>query len=66
MAFEKLDSAYITSDGTYGGGDIILFNVDDLNDRQWDTLVNLPDSDRIDYVYAIMAGEPVLDFESEN
>lgn len=59
------NTAWVEADGTYGVGAIITFSPSDLSDRQWNVLENLGDNDRLDYVQAIMAGEPTAQWEEE-
>lgn len=64
MAFKLLlNSGWVETDGSYGVSDVILFGPDDLTEKQWETLTNLSDGDRISYVEAIMKGEPLDEWE---
>lgn len=63
MAFEVKETAWVTADGSYGSGAIIVFDEDSLTEDQWDTLSDLRDNDKYNYVYAIMAGEPLDEWE---
>lgn len=65
MAFQlQLNTAWVETDGSYGVSDVILFGQDDLTDDQWGVLADLGDNDRIEYVQAIMAGEPLDAWEN--
>jgi hypothetical protein len=57
------DKAWVSADGSYGSGGIIVFNGDLLTEAQWDTLNNLGDNDRYDYVLAILNNEDVSEWE---
>lgn len=61
---EVKTAAWVAEDGSYGGvQDIILFDSDALTDEQWETLDDLSDNDKFDYVQAIMSGEPLDEWE---
>jgi hypothetical protein len=55
--------SYVTEDGNYGSDSVILFSPDALTSEQWETLSNLGDNSRFDYVSAIMSGEPLEEWE---
>ncbi len=63
MAFEQKTTAWVSDDGSWGAGAIILLDVNDLTEEQWETLSELNDNNKFDYVYAIMAGEPLDKWE---
>lgn len=66
MAFKLTpNTAWVETDGTFGIGDVITFHEDDLTPAQWTTLVELRENDRLAYVYAIMAGEPLAQWEDK-
>lgn len=50
-----MEKAYVTADGAYGVGDILLFQETDLTERQWLRVDTMNDNDRYDYVQAILA-----------
>jgi hypothetical protein len=56
--------AYVDGDGSYGVGAIALFDSNRLSDEQWETLANLPDGERIEYVVAILDGEDLKRWEN--
>ena len=56
--------AYVDGDGSYGVGAIALFDSSRLSDEQWETLANLPDGERIEYVVAILDGEDLKRWEN--
>ena len=48
--------AWVTNDGEYNGSsNIIEFDYDALTPEQWENLEGMADSDRFDYVEAIIA-----------
>lgn len=49
--------AYVSTDGNYGGEDSLHFDLSELSNEQWETLDNIPDSDRYYYVFAILNGD---------
>ncbi|CAB4137576.1 hypothetical protein UFOVP325_50 [uncultured Caudovirales phage] len=56
--------AYVDADGSYGVGAIAIFQPDRLTDEQWETLANLSDSERLEYVVAILDGEDLSRWEN--
>ena len=46
--------AYVSSDGNYGGDDALNFEASDLTPTQWGNLEEISDSERYDYVFAIL------------
>jgi hypothetical protein len=66
MAFVlHANASWVETDGSYGTSDVITFDSDDLTQEQWDRLSDMRDSDRMGYVYAIMAGEPLDEWEED-
>jgi hypothetical protein len=63
--FELRYVSYVTADGTYGTGDIILMREDALTDEQYERMTDMRDNDRFDYVNAIMSGEPLDEWEED-
>jgi hypothetical protein len=49
--------AYVSVDGSYGVGTITLFRPEELSEEQWETLANLSDGERLDYIVAILDAE---------
>lgn len=60
------NTAWVDADGSYGVGSIITFDANDLTDKQWETLGNLSDNSRMGYVYAILLGQPLDEWEDED
>jgi hypothetical protein len=61
--------AWVSTDGSYGGDDdIITFDGNRLTDMQWERLTDISDSDKLDYVKAILDGNniAVCEIEMEN
>jgi hypothetical protein len=56
--------AYVDADGSYGVGAIAIFQPDRLTEEQWETLANLRDSERLEYVVAILDGEDLSRWEN--
>lgn len=50
----KLEKAWVTKDGEFGGGPIFFIDSIALNIQQWDNLANMAASDRWDYVENIL------------
>ena len=57
------DLAYVSEDGNYGTDSIVLFRPDTLTDDQWETLSNLSDSRKMNYITAILNNQPLDKFE---
>ena len=56
MENRAINTAYVTADGTYGVGNIIIFNDNMLTEEQWDVVDNIGDNDRYDYITAVLNG----------
>lgn len=54
---------WVETDGSYGFSQIITWDNGDLTEAQEELLGNLPDNDRLEYVHAIMSGEPLDEWE---
>jgi hypothetical protein len=49
---------YVSYDGNYGAeADLLVFDSNDLTLQQWETLGEISDNDRYEYVEAIFAGK---------
>ena len=58
--------AWISEDGSFSGGNqLITFDPSLLTFRQWELLMELPDSERIIYALAVLDGEDVSEWENE-
>lgn len=60
--------AWVAEDGTYGGSVHLSFEQDQLTDDQWTKLSEMSDSDRYEYVEAILEGfeDIVIAIEEKN
>lgn len=60
--------AWVTDDGSYGGGVHLSFEANQLTDDQWTKLGEMSDGDRYEYVYAIINchDEVVAEIEKDN
>ena len=60
--------AWVAEDGTYGGSVHLSFEPDQLTDDQWTKLSEMSDSDRYEYVEAILEGfeDIVIAIEEKN
>jgi hypothetical protein len=55
---------YVSYDGNYGAeADLLLFDSDALTLQQWETLGELDDNSRYEYVEAIFAGKDLSEWE---
>jgi hypothetical protein len=57
-------TAWVSEDGSFSyNNQLITFDPDLLTDKQWDTLAELADSERIEYALAVIAGESLTEWE---
>jgi hypothetical protein len=56
--------AWVSADGSYGEGGIIVFDTASLTEDQWGTLGEVRDNDRYCYVLAILNGEDLSEWEN--
>ena len=55
---------YVSYDGNYGEqADVLVFDSNDLTPQQWETLGEINDNDRYEYVEAIFAGKDLSEWE---
>jgi hypothetical protein len=55
---------YVSYDGNYGAeADLLVFDSNDLTLQQWETLGELGDNSRYEYVEAIFAGKDLSEWE---
>jgi hypothetical protein len=46
--------AYVSTDGSFGSDEAIIFDNDELTDKEWETLDWMSDNERYDYVVGIL------------
>lgn len=51
---ERDKMGYVSIDGSFGSDEAIVFDNDDLTDKEWETLDWLGDSERYDFVVGIL------------
>jgi hypothetical protein len=55
---------YVSYDGNYGAeADLLVFDSNDLTLQQWETLGELDDNSRYDYVQAVLSGKSTSEWE---
>jgi hypothetical protein len=55
---------YVSYDGNYGEqADLLVFDTNSLTPQQWETLGELGDNSRYEYVEAIFAGKDLSEWE---
>ena len=55
---------YVSYDGNYGAeADLLVFDTSDLTLQQWETLGELDDNSRYDYVEAVLNGKSLSEWE---
>jgi hypothetical protein len=55
---------YVSYDGNYGAeADLLVFDSNDLTLQQWETLGEINDNSRYEYVEAIFAGKDLTEWE---
>jgi hypothetical protein len=58
------NTGYVSYDGNYGAeADLLVFDSNDLTLQQWETLGELDDNSRYEYVEAIFAGKDITEWE---
>lgn len=57
------NKGWVAEDGSFGNGNIILFDASRLTDKQWEILADLNDSEKFDYVEAILDGKNLSEWE---
>ena len=61
--FTDKDLMYVSTDGNYGGGDVIITSFSEFTEEQMDIIDSLGDYDRFWYIHGILNGEDVSEFE---
>jgi hypothetical protein len=58
------NTGYVSYDGNYGAeADLLIFDSNDLTLQQWETLGEVNDNSRYEYVEAIFAGKDLSEWE---
>jgi hypothetical protein len=63
MAYELVSAMWITEDGSYGQGQIILTDPTQFSEEQLETLDNLGDNSKFDFAYAALNGQDTTEWE---
>jgi hypothetical protein len=65
MAYDEIKNVgYVTYDGHYGAeADLLMFDSNALTQKQWDTLGELNDNSRYEYVEAIFNNKSLTEWE---
>jgi hypothetical protein len=65
MSYDEIKNiGYVSFDGNYGAeADLLVFDSDALTLQQWETLGEVNDNDRYEYVQAIFAGKDLFQWE---
>lgn len=62
----KPNTAWISEDGSYSAGnELLTFDGDELTDKQWDIVSCLSDSERINYIIAVLDEQDLSEWEDE-
>ena len=66
MSYDEIKNVgYVSYDGNYGEqADLLMFDNDSLTPQQWETLGELNDGSRYEYVQAIFSGNDLTEWES--
>lgn len=56
-------AGYVSTDGSYGTGNVMLFDENLFTEHNWDVLDSLPDAEKYYYVDALVHGRDVEEFE---
>jgi hypothetical protein len=58
------NTGYVSYDGNYGAeADLLVFDTSELTLQQWETLGELDDNSRYDYVEAVLNGKSTSEWE---
>jgi hypothetical protein len=65
MAYDEIKNVgYVSYDGNYGAeADLLMFDSDALTLQQWETLGEVNDNSRYEYVEAIFNGKDLTEWE---
>ena len=65
MAYEEIKNVgYVSYSGNYGEqSDLLMFDSNALTPQQWETLGEISDNDRYEYVEAIFNGKDLSEWE---
>ena len=65
MAYNEIKNVgYVSYDGNYGAeSDLLMFDSNALTHQQWETLGEVNDNDRYEYVEAIFNGKDLTEWE---
>lgn len=55
--------AYISEYGNWGNEEVLILDEGDLTSDQWQLVEELPDSEKLSYAKAVLAGDPLSDWE---
>jgi hypothetical protein len=58
-------AGWVSADGSYGYGSITIFDPESLSEFQWQVLDNLADSDKQEYIRAIIDSQDLSQWESD-
>jgi hypothetical protein len=65
MSYELNDVSFVSYEGEYSAGaDLLIFDEKSLTPEQWETLGELNDGSRYEYVQAIFAGKDLSEWEN--
>lgn len=59
-------NGWVSAEGSWGIGTIAVFDESLLNDQQWNRLDELRDSEKYDYVLAILNNEDLSEWEDSD
>ena len=66
MSYNIHDGAFVDADGNWSReATIITFREDELTEQQWLVVDELPDSQKLFYIEAILNGEDVKEWEEQ-
>jgi hypothetical protein len=65
MAYDEIKNVgYVSYDGNYGAeADLLMFDTNALTLQQWETLGELNDGSRYEYVQAVLNNESLTEWE---
>lgn len=63
MAYQLVSAMWISEDGSYGTGQIILTDPNEFSEDQLETLDLLGDNSKFDFAYAALNGQDTSEWE---
>lgn len=60
-------TAWVSEDGSWSfNNQLVTFSSDELTEKQWETLAELSDYDRIEYALSVIDGDDLSEWEGDD